>query len=87
MRPSDFLSDDDWAVLWARLRLSPRERVIARLVLDDTGEEAMADELGIAAATVHTHLMRLYRKVGVSGRPQLVTRLFREYVVHLQAGT
>lgn len=34
--------------------------------------------------TVHTHLERLYKKLGVANRSRLIVRVFAEYV-HLEA--
>jgi len=54
------------------LRLSRRECEITQAVFDDAKEETIAAGLGISAHTVHTHLERLYRKLGVGSRASLV---------------
>jgi DNA-binding CsgD family transcriptional regulator len=80
-RGAGFLSPDRWSAICARLELSQRERQIVALILYDEPEALIAGELGISSHTVHTHLERLYRKLNVSSRCQLVLRIFREYVM------
>lgn len=55
--------------------LSRREREIAALLLTDAKECAIAAHLGISPHTVHTHVARLYRKLGVASRLQLAVWL------------
>jgi DNA-binding CsgD family transcriptional regulator len=75
-----FLPPDRWSAIFARLELSQRETQIVALILHDEPEVLIAAELGISSHTVHTHLERIYRKLRVSSRCQLVLRIFREYV-------
>jgi len=42
---------------------------------DDVGRH-----LGMSPHTVHTHLERLYKKLGVASRSHLIVRVFAEYV-------
>jgi DNA-binding CsgD family transcriptional regulator len=71
------IPDESWTLLARRLALSPREIEVARGVLLDEKEFAIALRLGISVHTVHTHLERMYRKLGVSSRLQLAVELFR----------
>lgn len=48
--------------------LSPREREILRLLTDGYTNEEIADRLTCAPATVKTHLLHLFRKLGVRDR-------------------
>lgn len=48
--------------------LSPREREILRLLTDGYTNEEIADRLSCAPATVKTHLLHLFRKLGVRDR-------------------
>lgn len=66
-----------WRRIADRLVLSPRELQIAQGVCEDELESAIARRLGISAHTVHTHLGRLYQKLGVRSRVELVVRLVR----------
>jgi DNA-binding NarL/FixJ family response regulator len=78
-------SDDIWRDLTRSLKLSRRESEILQAVFDDHKESLIANNLGISSHTVHTHLERLYRKLGVSSRVTLVSRVFVEYL-YLQDG-
>ena len=74
------LSEARWCAIGEALRLSGRELQIVRCLFDDLTEAAIALELGISAHTVHTHLERLYRKLGVVSRCGAILRVFSEHV-------
>ena len=57
-------SDSIWRLLAGSLELSQREFQILQAVFDDQKESAIAANLGISSHTVHTHLERLYHKLG-----------------------
>ncbi|KVW67749.1 LuxR C-terminal-related transcriptional regulator [Burkholderia ubonensis] len=57
-------------------RLTYREEQIARLVRDGRSNKEIARDLALGPPTVKTHLMRMYRKLGVSNRTELVGTLF-----------
>jgi DNA-binding NarL/FixJ family response regulator len=62
------------------LRLSPREVQIVQCLLEFTDDEkTIAARLGLSAHTVHSHFDRMYRKLRVSSRCQLVCRLLVAY--------
>lgn len=65
-------SDETWQLVAESLSLSPRELQIVQGIFDDKKEYAIALELGISRHTVNTYLQRLYRKLAVNGRVQLV---------------
>ena len=72
---------DSWLSLMTSLGLSPRERRILESFLNGIdGESLIAERLGISARTVHTHVERLYRKLGVRSRSQLLSSIFLAYV-------
>lgn len=50
--------------------LSPREREVLALMVTGATARAIGNELGIAEATVKTHLTSLYRKLRVANRVQ-----------------
>jgi DNA-binding CsgD family transcriptional regulator len=76
----EFLPPQAWLALSRSLQLSEREAQVVRLILRDESEAGIATALGISSHTVHTHLERLYRKLNVTSRCQVVIRLFRAYV-------
>lgn len=73
-------SDDHWRLLARSLELSKRQSQIVQAVFDDKKESAIAVHLGISSHTVHTHLERLYRKLGITSRVALVSRVFIQYL-------
>ncbi|WP_445620256.1 response regulator transcription factor [Kushneria sp. Sum13] len=56
--------------------LTARETQLAELIRHGLSNKSMARELGIAPSTVKTHLDHLYRKLGVTNRTELVSRLY-----------
>lgn len=78
--PVDYLfTCEQWAAIVERLDLSPREAQIVRLLMTEATELAIGDVLHISGHTVHTHLERLYRKLGVSTRCGMLVRVFAAY--------
>ena len=57
---------------------------IVRLVFEDAPDQAIAAELAISVNTVHTHLKRLYSKLGVTSRAGLVLQIVHEHLADLQ---
>ncbi len=70
----------EWALICESLDLTHRESEIVQAVLDDMSESDIAQNLGISRHTVHAHIERVYGKLGVSSRLQLVVRIFVEYI-------
>ena len=58
-----------------RYRLSPREIQVAELVLRGYRNRHIAAALGITPATTKKHLSKIFDKVGVDSRAQLVSKL------------
>jgi len=77
---SRFLSELNWQAISTQLRLSCREAQIAFLLLQNRSENDVATELGISVHTVHSHLGRLYRKLAIKCRLELIVRVFAAYV-------
>jgi DNA-binding CsgD family transcriptional regulator len=57
-------------------RLTPREEQVARLVRNGLSNKQIARNLALAQPTVKTHLLRMFRKLGVSSRTELIGVLF-----------
>jgi DNA-binding CsgD family transcriptional regulator len=55
--------------------LSPREQQIALMVAAGRTNQAIAGSLEISAWTVSTHLRRIYAKLAVSSRAEMVAHL------------
>jgi len=76
-----------WAEVVKILSLSRRETEIVKcILLRDANEATIASMLWISRHTVHTHSLRLYRKLSVNSRSQLISVVFGSYVSLLQAG-
>ncbi len=77
----DMLSERQWRSIVEELHLSGREFQIVQCVFDGEQESMIARELSISSHTVHTHLERLYHKLSVRNRAELLLRIFAAYIV------
>ncbi len=82
-RDRSIVPSDAWEVIANSLRIFDRELQIIQGIFDDQKEFAIADELTMSIHTVHTHLERLYRTLGVSSRVGLVLCILSEYLSSL----
>ena len=57
------------------VRLSPREQEIARMVANGRTNSAIAGALDISVWTVSTHLRRIFAKLAVGSRAEMVAHL------------
>jgi DNA-binding CsgD family transcriptional regulator len=55
-----------------RTTLSPREREIVRLVSNGYANKSIAHKLAISQHTVNTHVRRIFGKLGVNSRAEMV---------------
>lgn len=69
---------DEWHRAATTLKHSPREARIAEILIVGNSEAEAAKMLGISRHTVHAHVKRIFRKVGVRSRVQLANRIFAE---------
>ena len=60
------------------ISLSPREQEIARLVTEGASNKEIAHILEISPYTVATHLRRVFTKLGVGTRAEMVASVLRE---------
>jgi DNA-binding CsgD family transcriptional regulator len=70
-------TDETWRRIGSAFALSPRELEIVRRIFDDQKERAMAKALGISPHTVHTYLARVYEKLQVTSRVQVIVQIVR----------
>ncbi|NUP23989.1 MAG: response regulator transcription factor [Streptomyces sp.] len=63
--------------------LSDREREVVRLLADGHSNRSIADALYLSEATVKTHLVRIYRKLGVDNRAAAVSEAVRRGLLEL----
>lgn len=62
-----------------RVELSPRERQVALMVAHGRTNQAIATSLEISVWTVSTHLRRIFAKLAVSSRAEMVARLLADH--------
>ena len=74
------LAEHTWDLLKLSLKLSDRELQIVKAIFDDKKETAIAADLEISPHTVNTYLQRLYQKLSVNSRAQLIVRIFAEHL-------
>lgn len=74
------LPAESWKGIGIALRLSPRELEVVRSVFEYGADPLIAVRLGISPHTVHTHLDRIYRKLDLGSRCDLVLRVFETYI-------
>lgn len=73
------LSDAQWQRIADALRLTSRERDVVAALLRGGQDKEIAHTLNLSSHTVHSHLDRIYRKVGVTTRCELILRVFAEH--------
>ena len=77
----------DWVFTereWKRLLqdltgLSPRQEQIAKGITRGLSDKQIADHLDLAVPTVRTHMTKLYSKLHVTDRVELLLELFRAW--------
>lgn len=74
-----------WHEVATALKLSPRELEIIRGVFDNLTDAAMAPSLGMSAHTVHSHMNRIFRKLNISTRAQLILVVMEEMLARTRA--
>jgi DNA-binding CsgD family transcriptional regulator len=78
---SDLLSECAWDEIACSLKLSDRELEIVGGVFNNRIESTMAADLAISTHTVHTHLNRLFKKLEVTTRAELILRIINELLL------
>lgn len=65
-----------WEDVVTALELSPQQARIVELILCGAGDKQVSRQLGLSVDTVRTYLKRIGARLGVSGRVELVVRVF-----------
>jgi DNA-binding NarL/FixJ family response regulator len=73
-------SEPAWAELARSLTLSSRELQTVRAIFDGHTEFAIAADLNISPHTVHTYIERLYYKLAVANRMELLLRVTNQFL-------
>lgn len=74
------LSDHAWLEIARVLNITQRELQIIQAIFNNLHKDSIADRLGISAHTVHTHSNRLYKKLNVTTRTELVLRVMEQMI-------
>jgi DNA-binding NarL/FixJ family response regulator len=69
-------SEEEWDILINELSLSPRQGEIIHLLLNGHSDKQVALKLDIAVPTVRTHLSRLFSKLDLQDRTELILHVF-----------
>jgi two-component system, NarL family, nitrate/nitrite response regulator NarL len=70
----------------ARMLLSPREQAIVRLIIKGYSNKTLARVLEISPWTVATHLRRIFAKLDVGSRSEMVAHVLRGNLLALDPG-
>ena len=85
---SRLLSDEAWDQIGRSLKLSPRELQIVVGIFDNLTETALATRLHISPHTVHAHTNRLFKKLEITTRVQMVLCVMEElFILTRQPGS
>ena len=63
--------------------LTEREREVVRLMADGHSNRSIAESLFLSEATIKTHMVRIYRKLGVDNRAAAVSEAVRRGLLEL----
>jgi DNA-binding CsgD family transcriptional regulator len=70
---------NEWKQLVEELALSPRQKEIVQHLLLGQSDKQIAAAMGLAQPTVRTHLSRLFARLNVQDRQELVLQVFHHF--------
>ena len=76
---NSIFSEAEWSELIHQLSLSPQQARVALCVLDGLCDKQIAERLGIRLTTVRMHMGKLFSKLNVQDRTELVVAIFRSF--------
>jgi len=76
---AQIFTPSEWAELTNQLGFSARQAQIARYLLEGLGDKQIASQLSISVHTIREYLSRMFAKLDVQDRNELVVSVFREY--------
>lgn len=77
-RPAFPYSPFLWAAIVRELRLSPREAMLSRLIVQALEDKEIEQATGLAAGTIRTYLNRAFAKAHARDRMELACRIATE---------
>jgi DNA-binding NarL/FixJ family response regulator len=78
LRGAAMLSEQAWSEVGSALRVTRREVEVVQAVFDNLTEKGIASRFAITEHTAHTHLNRLFKKLNVRSRTELVLRFVEQ---------
>ncbi len=72
----ELVTEAEWISVRESLGLSARQAQVVEGLLQAKGDKQIAEDIGISVATVRTYLDRLFQKLGVDDRVELVVYVF-----------
>ncbi len=70
---------NEWQMIREVLQLTPRQSQVLSLILAGKNDKEIATALRIGTATVRTHVSRLFERLDVTDRTQLVVSVFHVF--------
>ena len=80
LRGASLLSEHAWLEIASALEITKRELQIVQAVFDNQHETEIAKHFKISPHTVHMHMNRLFKKLTVKSRTELVLRIVEQLV-------
>jgi DNA-binding NarL/FixJ family response regulator len=69
---TDLLSEQEWTSVRQKLGLSTQQAEMVRGLLQAKGDKEIAQSMGISVPTVRTYMSRVFHKLGVEDRIEVV---------------
>ena len=76
MTLGELVTEQEWTSVRESLGLSPRQAQVVEGLLQAKGDKQIAQDIGISVPTVRTYLDRLFQKLDVDDRVELVVHVF-----------
>lgn len=80
LRGASLLSERAWLEISHALGITKRELQMIQSIFDNLPEKDIAKRFSISEHTVHTHLNRLFKKLAVTTRTELVLRIMEQMI-------
>jgi DNA-binding CsgD family transcriptional regulator len=73
------LTCEEWEAVALSLRLSPRQAAIVKLILEGKRDKQIAVSLAMSISTLRTHITRIFARLDVADRLELVLHVFTHF--------
>ena len=84
---SPIFTESEWADLTRSLSLSPRQSDIVKCLFRGCGDKQTARRLGISVNTVRDYMGRMFLKLGVEDRVELILRVVSRFLDDRRSNT